>query len=206
MKIAIKLSFCCLLSLSSGCGAGGQAQTEIDADDKTSQGQTEGGSDGKYARATEPPPVVVEDLHDPTSAEPVSTGVAVVPSQVRPGETVSLVVTAKIAPSWHIYAIDKPVGVAKPTSLQLTLPEGVVPEGKWQIPEAHEFKAGGQTADGPTFVYDGEVSFYRQLKVSPESKGGQLDITCEFGYMACDDSTCRPPKVLPIPASIDVLQ
>jgi DsbC/DsbD-like thiol-disulfide interchange protein len=205
VKFAVKLSSCFLI-FALGCSSAGDSQSESGS--PTAEGASSGaGAGGEYVRATGPAPVDVEmELPEPSPSEPVSPGIALVPAQVRPGETVLLVVKAKIAPSWHIYAIDEPTGVSIPTSLKLTLPEGVVPEGKWQIPEPHEFEMTGSTADGPTFVYDGEVSFYRQLKVSPDSAGGQMSITCDFGYQACDAATCRPPKTLSIPATIDVLQ
>ena len=77
----------------------------------------------------------------------------------------TLAVKSRIAPSWHIYAINKPTDVQIPTSLKLSLPDGVEEVGEWDIPESHPINP-------TTYAYDNEVTFRRLLKVSDSAAPG----------------------------------
>jgi DsbC/DsbD-like thiol-disulfide interchange protein len=138
-------------------------------------------------------------LDAPTSRRPVVAGAALAPAKVNAGGTVTLVVKAKVAPSWHIYAADLPTGSSIPTTLKLKLPKGVSLKGDWTYPVA------AQNASDNTWVYEGELTFQHALKVAPDVPSGPIEVTCEFGYQACDPSSCRPPTKIDLKARADVL-
>ena len=44
---------------------------------------------------------------------------------VRDGDAFTVTVNVQIAPGWHIYAVDRPTGVALPTKIRLELAAGL---------------------------------------------------------------------------------
>jgi hypothetical protein len=130
---------------------------------------------------------------EPSPANPVAVAAALRPSKVRPGETLTFIVQAKMAPAWHIYAVEGSAGEAVPTRLRLKPPAGVELVGGWLNPRA-------QSAH-----YEGTVTFRQPLRMATDAKPGPLDITCVFDYQACDAFSCRPPASLVLKASAEVV-
>jgi len=128
-------------------------------------------------------------LEAPTSKSPVSVGAALDARKIRPGDTVTLIVRAQTAPSWHIYSTDRPTGVARPTTLKWKLPAGFEVAGDWVLPSSKESTVAGEK----TFTYEGELFFRRSFKVPDDARPGPIEVTCEFGYQACDVVSCRAP-------------
>jgi len=135
----------------------------------------------------------------PTYQKPVVAGAALTPANVARGQTLTFVVKAKTAPSWHINAADLAAGGAIATSLKLKLPKGVVTDGEWNYPDPIP------NPQGEGFIYEGALTFYRTLKVTSEAPPGLFEVTCDFGYQACDPSTCRPPAKLSLKAKASVV-
>jgi DsbC/DsbD-like thiol-disulfide interchange protein len=144
-------------------------------------------------------PAVKIALEAPSDRNPVVAGAAVAPTKVKAGETFTLVVQASTASNWHIYAADAPTGGSIPTTLKLKLPEGVSTKGEWIYP------ASKQHAGVDGWIYDGDLTFRRKLKVASDVPAGPIEITCEFGYQACDASSCRPPTKLRLKAKAEIL-
>jgi DsbC/DsbD-like thiol-disulfide interchange protein len=118
---------------------------------------------------------------------------------VRAGDTVTLVVKAKVAPTWHIFAEDAPTGGSIPTTLKLKLPEGVSPKEEWVYPSPK------QSPGGDGWIYEGDLTFRRILELSKDVPSGPIEITCEFGYQACDPFTCRPPTKISLKSKAEVI-
>ena len=134
-------------------------------------------------------PDIAIDISDPSASAPVSVGAGVAPGEVHAGETVTLVVRAKLADGWHIYAADRESGSTVPTSLALNLPDGLEPVGDWKYPEPET----SESVLGPIHVYHHEAVFAHNLRVA-EGAQGNLNIQCEFGYQACNDDICHRPR------------
>jgi DsbC/DsbD-like thiol-disulfide interchange protein len=144
------------------------------------------------------PPKVSIPLDPPTDRRPVVAGAAISPAKVRAGDTVTLVVQVKTASKWHIYAADMPTEGSIPTTLKLKLPDGVQAKGKWSYPSAV------QNRNGEGWVYEGDLTFRRALTLASDVPAGQIEVTCEFGYQACDPSSCKPPAKLSLKAKVEV--
>jgi hypothetical protein len=83
--------------------------------------------------------------------------------------------------------------------LTLTLPAGIEADGEWTGPAAV------RSADGQ-MIYEGtSLEFRRRLRVADRAAGGQLDLSCELGYQACDRSTCRLPTTVHLKARGEVV-
>jgi Disulphide bond corrector protein DsbC len=144
-----------------------------------------------------PPAGIVTE--QPGPAQPVVVGAALRPANVRPGQTLTLFVQARTAPTWHIYGTESSAGEAIPTTLRLKRAEGVEPVGSWMSPPAKP------AADGPASHYEGTVTFRHQFRVAAGAAPGPLDVTCEFAYQACDPFHCRPPAKVVLKAGAEVV-
>ncbi len=122
---------------------------------------------------------------EPAGDTKVQFGIAVDPPNAAAGSLVTLGIRARIQPTWHIYAIDKPVGVNIPTTFKLSLPAGLEEVGDWSAPEAHLF---AEDTNG----YEGDVTFRRFLRVK-EGVSGPQEIGCEIGFQTCTESSCLAP-------------
>ena len=160
---------------------GDQLAADADSGDNTAVPTNPGGDD--------PAPTKIE-LAEPTSSSPLTAAAGLSAAQIRRGETVTFEVRAKTAPGWHIYAADKPTGGSIPTTLKLTLPEGVTAEGEWTFPAAEL----DPTGDGPVYTYHGELSFRRTLRISNEAAPGMHEVVCQFGFQTCNAVLCMAPK------------
>ena len=144
-----------------------------------------------------PPASVVKE--EPSARKPVVAGAAISPGKVKAGDTVTLVVQAKIAPTWHIYAADQESGSSIPTTLKLKLPKSVESKSDWSYP------ASIPNREGEGSIYEAQATFRRTLKVASDAPSGPIEVTCEFGYQACDPFTCRPPAKLTLKAKAVVV-
>lgn len=130
--------------------------------------------------------------------KPVAAQASLSPATVRAGDTTTLVVEAKIAPGWHIYAADDLTGTTIPTSLKLKLPKGLSAQGDWTYPTAKP----GREGEGS--IYEGTVKFRRTLKADVHATSGPLAVECEVRYQACDATSCRPPTKLTVKSTATV--
>jgi hypothetical protein len=134
----------------------------------------------------------------PKTRHPVEATVEMLPATARPGERSSVVVRVKIAPPWHIYAARGSLGAGVATTLKLGLPDTVEAVGEWTYPNA---------APGPEnqMIYEGTVEFRREIRVKPDATAGPASLSCELGYQACDPVSCRPPTILKMAATFDIV-
>jgi DsbC/DsbD-like thiol-disulfide interchange protein len=146
----------------------------------------------------EPDSSVKIALDQPSARKPLVAGAALSAPKVRAGETVTLVVRAKLAPTWHIYAADETSGGNIPTTLKLNLPDGVEAVGDWSYPAAT------RTKDVEGAIYEGDLTFRRKLRIAGDAAPGSIQVTCELGYQACDPFSCRAPDKLSLKAKAEV--
>lgn len=161
------------------------------AEATSAKDSADAGTDTATGTATDELPPIEEidvPVKDPTAQKVVMVGSGIKPGSVEPGAIVTFAVRARIGEPWHIYAIDKPTGVSKPTKLKLKLPEGVTAVGEWNIPDAIAHDQDGDEI----FVYEKDVVFRHQLKVGADATG-LLDVGCEVQYQACKETSCMAP-------------
>lgn len=139
------------------------------------------------SKAMPSPESVAVDVADPTSASPVAWGASLDHTPVAVGETVLLVVRAKIASGWHIYAAEGEVGVGRPTKLNLQLPAGMTMAGDWTLPHA-EVKS---SALGDVSEYHGTANFSVPVKIEAGAQSGS--IACGIDFQSCTDKSCLRP-------------
>jgi len=158
--------------------------------------------------ADEPPQPAQKD--SPTRAKPkdVVLTTSIEPAEARPGDTVTLKVTAKLNPGWHIYTQAKTQEGDGPrkTVLDLFDPSGLEIAGNWKADKKPESRA-EPAFDNQTFEYfEDEVSWRIPLKVPSGTAAGKKLIRCQASYQICNAQSCSFPGRWTLPdATLTVL-
>lgn len=108
--------------------------------------------------------------------------------------TATLTVSGTVADGWHIYGFSMPTlepeaGVPDPTTLALSLPDGVSADGDM-------VKTGNEQMHFDEFMnlnlpwLTGKVTFTQRLKINGNASG---EISGVVRYMACTKESCTPP-------------
>lgn len=108
--------------------------------------------------------------------------------------TATLTVSGTVADGWHIYGFSMPTlepeaGVPDPTTLALTLPDGVSADGDM-------VKTGNEQMHFDEFMnlnlpwLTGKVTFTQRLKINGNASG---EVSGVVRYMACTEESCTPP-------------
>jgi thiol:disulfide interchange protein len=117
------------------------------------------------------------------------------PKNAAPGEKVTLAVTAKMADSFHTFALDQNRrNYGLPTVISEVAISGLEPTdaAKKFVPdhqvELHEFESKQQR------IHHGEVTWSREYIVSDSAKKSGYGIAGKVTFQICDKDSCRPGK------------
>jgi len=151
------------------------------------QGPSSDGPEGAGAKA---PP-------DPAqSSNPVSVSAKIDQSQLKPGQTAKVLITAKLEPGWHLYALTQP---APPRAAKVTIDEGgvfkLIPPVQQPKPKIYKDPNFSQPGEPPFMsqAFENEVTFTAPVKVTNDAKSGPQKLIARFSYQVCDDQTCMRP-------------
>jgi thiol:disulfide interchange protein DsbD len=128
----------------------------------------------------------------------------VVPAEAKPGDAVTLTVTAEVAPGWHIYAHSKtqPDDGPRVTQFDLFDTAGLVPRGDWTAsPPPVEKKEPAFPTLPFVSYHEGEVSWSIPLAVPADAAPGKKAIRVQAGYQVCSDQNCSFPGQWTLPAA-----
>ncbi len=150
----------------------------------------ESSEDGPNGADTNTAPAPAQALN------PVTVSAKIDQSQLKPGQTAKLLITAKLEPGWHLYALTQP---APPRAAKVTIDEsgvfkmnGAVQQPKPKIYKDPNFSMPGE----PPFMsqaFEKEVTFTAPVKVASDAKAGAQKLIAKFNYQVCDDHTCLRP-------------
>src|SRR5262245_40107229 len=132
----------------------------------------------------------------PQGPNPVSISAKIDQSQLKPGQTAKVLITAKLEPGWHLYALTQP---APPRAAKVTIDESGVfkLDGPVQQPKPKVYKDPNFSQPGePPFMsqaFENEVTFTAPVKVAAEAQAGAQKLIAKFSYQVCDDQTCLRP-------------
>jgi len=129
-------------------------------------------------------------------SSPISVSAKIDQSQLKPGQTAKLLITAKLEPRWHLYALTQQ---PPPRPAKVTIDEsgafkmnGAVQQPKPKVYKDPNFSEPGK----PPFMsqaFENEVTFTAPIKVANDAPSGKQKLIAKFGYQVCDDQTCLRP-------------
>ena len=157
------------------------------------------GSSARTQAPFEDPPEGAETGATPDPAQnqnPVSVSAKIDQSQLKPGQTAKLLITAKLAPGWHLYALTQP---PPPRAANVTIDESGVFKlnGAIQQPKPKIYKDPNFSEPGkPPFMsqaFENEVTFTAPIKIARDAQAGAQKLIANFRYQVCDEQTCLRP-------------
>ena len=112
-------------------------------------------------------------------------------SAVQPGDTLDVLLAVTITGGWHINS-DKPLEeYIIPSTVTLTDSSFELVETIWPKAQLKKFAF---SAD-PMAVYEQKILVGLRVKIPATAKEkSTLSLTGQFGYQACNDEVCLPPK------------
>jgi len=126
------------------------------------------------------------------------------PAEAKPGQTVTLKLTVKLADGYHTYPITQPAPEAKYSTNSITFPKDgpVVFVGETVDPVDPKAK---KVDDYDLLVYPGGGTWIRKAVVPPSAKPGDTTAKVKIKLLVCDENNCFPPKTVELDAAIKVL-
>ncbi|MGH9846084.1 MAG: cytochrome c biogenesis protein CcdA, partial [Blastocatellia bacterium] len=127
--------------------------------------------------------------------------------QLKPGQKAKVLITAKLEPGWHLYALTQP---PPPRAAKVVVDEtgafkldGTVQQPKPKVYQDPNFSQPGE----PPFMsqaFEKEVTFTAPVKVKDDAQPGPQKLNVKFSYQVCDDHQCLRPttKAFEFDASI----
>ncbi len=160
--------------------------------------------------ADEPPKPAQKDSSTRAKPKDVILTTSIQPAEARPGATVTLKVTAKLNPGWHIYtqAKNQEGDGPRKTVFDLFDPAELEVAGDWKADRKPESRA-EPAFDNQVFEYfEDEVTWSIPLKVPPGTPPGKKLIRCQASYQVCNAQSCSfpgrwtlPDATLTVPAA-----
>ena len=126
------------------------------------------------------------------------------PAEAKPGQTVTLKLTVKLADGYHTYPVTQPAPEAKYSANAITFPKDgpVVFVGDTVDPVDPKVK---KIEDYDLLVYHGGGTWIRKAVVPPAAKAGAATAKVKFKLLVCDENNCFPPKTIELEATLKVL-
>jgi thiol:disulfide interchange protein len=120
----------------------------------------------------------------------------IIPAHAKPGESVTLKVTAKVEHPWHIYkyAKEQPDEGPQLTTFDLFDPAGLELKGDW-TPSTPPIKKKDKQYASLEYLefYEGEASWTHQLVVNADTEPGKKSVQVQIHFMVCNDEQCSQP-------------
>jgi suppressor for copper-sensitivity B len=110
----------------------------------------------------------------------------------------TLVVTATLAPGWHLYSLDQPPGGPKATSIEVDAGSPLLPVGQFTAspPPTKKKVSDVPGWEGLTIEeHSGEVRWTVALSPNTAARGNAL--TGTVSLQLCEDNSCTPPQTIP---------
>lgn len=127
----------------------------------------------------------------PTRAAESKVSLALRPAVATLGGNTELTIEAVIADGWHINAHQPNQKFLIPTTLTLTVPDGVTAGAvSYPAPKTKSFAFAG---DAELLVYEGTLPLHVSVTVPADFRGDAVAIDAALRFQACDDTTCLPP-------------
>lgn len=149
-----------------------------------------------YRPATEPLPKL--PVPAPSSSQRIAAGALISPASGKPGDSLRVFVKMRMAPGFHIYAMEKSGLASQATTLELSLPACLKAKGPWRGPEPTSNEDGSRT-------FKGEVVFDRELTVLSPPDQADVKVRIQVQYQVCSEALCWPPSTIRLETPLQVV-
>jgi thioredoxin:protein disulfide reductase len=120
--------------------------------------------------------------------------------QAKRDSSVEVSLAARLQPGYHVNS-DKPLE-AYLIPLRLTWESGALETDGIEYPkpvmETYQF------SKTPLSVYSGEFEIITKFKVPADAPLGPAMLSGKLRYQACNDTTCFPPKTIPVKVPVEI--
>ncbi len=133
---------------------------------------------------------------------------SIVPAEARPGDTVTLKITARLHPGWHVYTQAKTQEGDGPrkTVFDLFDTGGLEVAGGWKADRKPESRAEPAFENQVFEYFEDQVTWSIPLKVPAGIAPGKKVIRCQASYQICNAQSCSFPGRWTLPeATLTVL-
>ena len=126
---------------------------------------------------------------------PVTFKAVVTPVAARPGETVTVAVTATLNPAYHIYSI-VPVNEGPQETILTVNAPGLTAQGG--VTETAPVQKNDANFGKVVGLHEGAATFTQHLLVGKDAKPATLPLAVTVRYGACNATSCLPPKTVTV--------
>ena len=132
---------------------------------------------------------------------PAQWHIKAAPASAKAGAKITLTISGKIDPGWHLYAMEEPDGGPIATVVGLT--EGD-PADLLSVDESKPILIDDPLFHLRTGFFRSAVDFTLHLRVDPSAKPGPNPLHVLIRFQSCNDQVCLPPRTdtLEIPLTI----
>jgi Thiol:disulfide interchange protein DsbD, N-terminal len=151
---------------------------------------------GLNPAATATPEIVVPV---PKGTNRVTAAALFHPATAHPGETVTLLVKARIAPGHWIYALDDSGSRNVATTVITESGRPFRLAEPWRSPEP-KVKSDGSR------IYAGEVALQGRFEIDRAAADGTQRLPVTFRYQVCNEALCWPPSTISLEPVLKVVR
>jgi len=132
---------------------------------------------------------------------PAQWHVKAIPASAKAGAKITLTISGKIDPGWHLYAMEEPDGGPIATVVGLT--EGD-PADLLSVDESKPILIDDPLFHMRTGFFRSAVDFTLHLRVDPSAKPGPNPLHVLIRFQSCNDQVCLPPRTdtLEVPLNV----
>jgi DsbC/DsbD-like thiol-disulfide interchange protein len=133
--------------------------------------------------------------------KPIQWSLQVAPKTFVAGGTFTAQLTARIAPGWHLYALEEIPNGPRPTRITLAAKQPFQLSGEIHAP-APRVKF-DENFGVETQVYEQAVTFGVPIKIAA-AKSGRTTLTVQTRFQVCNERICLPPKTMTVAAALKI--
>jgi|SRR6187402_612655 len=134
-------------------------------------------------------PIVVWHINPPARA-------------LKPGVRLNMVLTARIDPGWHLYALEEPPGTSSATLIGLV--EGD-PADLLHVDEGRPITSFDPLSNVPIRWFSGTADFILSLELAKDLRLGPTSLHVMVRYQSCNDRLCLPAhtELITVPFTVE---
>lgn len=121
---------------------------------------------------------------------------------LKPGQTFSVHLTAKIEEGWHLYSTEQIEGGPIPT--RIVMPPEQPFEQAGTIGSSEPKTAMDPSFNLMTEYYEEEAAFTIPVKVAANAAAGKSEVKVNVSFQTCNDQICLPPKTVKLAVAVNL--